>query len=82
VVTQQLPERDGAFEYAVMNPTEPYDRVAIESELSACAGAVASGGDAGVGGLVDRSARPPSPRASREGGEDASLRVEHLGNEP
>ena len=25
----------------------------------ACAGAVASGGDAGVGGLVDRSARPP-----------------------
>jgi len=35
VVTQQLPERDGAFEYAVTNPTEPYDRVAIESELSA-----------------------------------------------
>ena len=24
VVTQQLPERDGAFEYAVTNPTEPY----------------------------------------------------------
>jgi hypothetical protein len=35
VVTQQLPERDGVFEYAVTNPTEPYDRVAIESELSA-----------------------------------------------
>jgi len=27
----------------------------------ACAGAVASGGDAGVGGLVDRAARPPLP---------------------
>jgi hypothetical protein len=35
VVTQQLPERDGTFEYAVTNPTEPYDRVAIESELRA-----------------------------------------------
>jgi hypothetical protein len=35
VVTQQLPERDGAFEYSVTSPTEPYERVAIESELSA-----------------------------------------------
>jgi hypothetical protein len=35
MVTQQLPERDGVFEYAVTSPTEPYDRVAIESELSA-----------------------------------------------
>jgi hypothetical protein len=38
MVTQQLPERDGSFEYAITNPTEPYDRVAIESELSAEAG--------------------------------------------
>jgi hypothetical protein len=35
VVTQQLPERDGVFEYSIMSPTEPYERVAIESELSA-----------------------------------------------
>jgi hypothetical protein len=35
VVTQQLPERDGVFEYSITSPTEPYERVAIESELIA-----------------------------------------------
>jgi hypothetical protein len=35
-ITQQLPERDGAFEYAITNPSEPYDCVAIESELRQC----------------------------------------------
>ena len=38
VVTQQLPERDGVFEYSVMSPTEPYERVFIESELRAVEG--------------------------------------------
>ena len=47
----------------------------------ACAGAVASRGDAG-GVLLIAPRAHPSPLASREGGEDASLRVEHLGNEP
>jgi hypothetical protein len=27
MITQQLPERDGVFEYSVMSPTEPYERV-------------------------------------------------------
>ena len=31
----QLPERDGVFEYSITSPTEPYERVAIESELIA-----------------------------------------------
>ena len=34
-VTQQLPEREGVFEYSITSPTEPYERVAIESELIA-----------------------------------------------
>ena len=38
VVTQQLAERDGVFEYSVMSPTEPYERVFIESELRAVEG--------------------------------------------
>jgi hypothetical protein len=49
----------------------------------ACVGAVASGGDGWGGGVLLIAPRAhPSPLASREGGEDASLRVEHLGNEP
>jgi hypothetical protein len=35
IVTQQLPERDGVFEYAVMSPTEPYERLFTERELGA-----------------------------------------------
>jgi hypothetical protein len=34
-VTQQLPEREGVFEYSITSPTEPYERVAVESELIA-----------------------------------------------
>ncbi len=34
VVTGLLPERDGEFEYCIYNETEPYQRVAKESELS------------------------------------------------
>ena len=33
VVTALLPERDGEFEYSISNESEPYDRVAKESEL-------------------------------------------------
>jgi hypothetical protein len=48
VITQQLPERDGVFEYSVMNPTEPYERVFIESELRAAAGGSGPSGNWGV----------------------------------
>jgi hypothetical protein len=44
VITQQLPERDGVFEYSVLNPTEPYEQVFIESELRATAGGSGSSG--------------------------------------
>lgn len=33
VVTMQLPERDGAFEYRIRSPDEPRERMARESEL-------------------------------------------------
>ena len=39
-------------------------------------------GRLGWGVLLIAPRADPSPRASREGGEDASLRVEHLVNEP
>jgi hypothetical protein len=48
VVTQQLPERDGVFEYSVMRPTEPYERVFIESELRAADGGSGPSGNWGV----------------------------------
>jgi len=34
VVTRQLPERDGEFEYRIKNTSEPHERVARESELA------------------------------------------------
>ncbi len=34
VVTKQLPERGGEFEYRVKRTSEPHERVARESELS------------------------------------------------
>lgn len=34
VITRQLPERGGEFEYRVKSSTEPHERVARESELS------------------------------------------------
>ena|SRR5215831_15899462 len=34
VVTRQLPERDGEFEYRIKNLFEPHERVARESELA------------------------------------------------
>lgn len=34
VVTRQLPERGGEFEYRVKRTSEPHERVARESELS------------------------------------------------
>jgi hypothetical protein len=33
VVTKQLPERDGAFEYRIKSISEPHERVVRESEL-------------------------------------------------
>ncbi len=33
VVTRQLPERDGEFEYRIKSISEPHERVARESEL-------------------------------------------------
>jgi hypothetical protein len=33
VVTMQLPERDGEFEYRIRSPDEPHERIARESEL-------------------------------------------------
>ena len=33
VVTELLPERDGEFEYCIYSETEPYQRLAKESEL-------------------------------------------------
>jgi hypothetical protein len=33
VVTMQLPERDGEFEYRIRSPDEPHERIAKESEL-------------------------------------------------
>lgn len=34
VVTRQLPERDGEFEYRIKSISEPHERVARESELA------------------------------------------------
>jgi len=34
VVTRQLPERGGEFEYRVKSVSEPHERVARESELA------------------------------------------------
>jgi hypothetical protein len=34
VVTRQLPERDGEFEYRIKSMSEPHERVARESELA------------------------------------------------
>jgi hypothetical protein len=48
MITQQLPERDGVFEYSAMSPTEPYERVFIESELRAAEGGSSSSGNWGV----------------------------------
>ena len=33
VVTMQLPERAGEFEYRIRSPDEPHERIARESEL-------------------------------------------------
>jgi hypothetical protein len=33
VVTMQLPDRDGEFEYRIRSPDEPHERPARESEL-------------------------------------------------
>ena len=34
VVTKQLPERNGEFEYRIKSISEPHERVARESELA------------------------------------------------
>jgi hypothetical protein len=34
LVTMQLPEWDGEFEYRIRSPNEPHERIAWESELS------------------------------------------------
>ena len=34
VVTKQLPERNGEFEYRIKNISEPHERVARESDLT------------------------------------------------
>jgi hypothetical protein len=34
VVTKQLPERDGRFEYQIKSLSEPHERVVTESDLS------------------------------------------------
>jgi predicted transcriptional regulator len=34
IVTKQLPERDGEFEYRIKSISEPHERVARESELT------------------------------------------------
>lgn len=34
VVTKQLPDRGGEFEYRIKNVSEPHERVARESELA------------------------------------------------
>jgi hypothetical protein len=34
VVTKQLPERDGEFEYRIKSVSKPHERVARESELA------------------------------------------------
>ncbi len=34
VITRQLPERGGEFEYRIKSVSEPHERVARESELS------------------------------------------------
>jgi hypothetical protein len=34
LVTKQLPERDGEFEYRIKSVSEPHERVARESELA------------------------------------------------
>ena len=33
LVTMQLPDRDGEFEYRIRSPDEPHERIARESEL-------------------------------------------------
>jgi hypothetical protein len=48
MITQQLPERDGVFEYSVTSPTEPYERVSIENELRAAEGGSGQSGNWGV----------------------------------
>ena len=35
IVTTELPERDGEFQYRIRNIVEPHDRAAAESELRA-----------------------------------------------
>ena len=35
IVTAQLPERDGEFEYHIKHTSEPHERIARESELRA-----------------------------------------------
>jgi hypothetical protein len=35
VVTRQLPEHDGEFEYRIKSAREPHERVVSESQLSA-----------------------------------------------
>jgi hypothetical protein len=37
IVTAQLPERDGQFEYRIRSPNEQHERLARESELGAMA---------------------------------------------
>jgi hypothetical protein len=34
VVTKQLPERNGEFEYRIKNTSQPHERVARESDLA------------------------------------------------
>ena len=34
VITKQLPERDGEFEYRIKSVTEPHERAVRESQLS------------------------------------------------
>jgi len=34
VITRQLPERDGEFEYRIKSMSEPHERVARESDLA------------------------------------------------
>jgi len=34
MVTKQLPERDGEFEYLIKSISEPHERVAREGELA------------------------------------------------
>jgi hypothetical protein len=42
IVTTQLPERDGHFEYRIRHSSEPHERLAREGDLSAPAAPAAS----------------------------------------